>query len=395
MVDEQKITALLIEIAKIGKKHPNPPPLDKLFPFRHYFDENGVLLRDKLSENDGLWTRREILTRFLCLQSVLDQGTHIEGIRHFLAEVTNSLYEQEIRFLHKPIDFFREIGISVDELIQKHESAKKIYAPNWAMVNQTNANKFNLLRIDKNDSKQVVNYAVHRWGVPLIVPYLLEKDLQKSGKTSGEPLVDHLESFASAEVMSQEMKDNERYGLGKAIGDKAAHLFAKWYVHSFELVKRKSDTWGKYSYELPFDSNVGRVLLRTGILFKLATMLDYQNADIIQLGGGKKGTHYLRVTNLRGMKPTLIVPDSTLGKRYLDVMKTHFGQRKKIIEIQRLPNVLLINSGYAIAELDDGIIHIGTTYCLNTESPKCEKCPINKLCEGHQRQPEFINDYRT
>jgi len=27
--------------------------------------------------------------------------------------------------------------------------------------------------------------------------------------------------------MSQEIKDNERYGLGKAIGDKAAHLFAK------------------------------------------------------------------------------------------------------------------------------------------------------------------------
>jgi len=40
------------------------------------------------------------------------------------------------------------------------------------------------------------------------------------------------------------MKDDERYGLGKAIGDKAAHLFAKWYVHCFELAKRKDDTWG-------------------------------------------------------------------------------------------------------------------------------------------------------
>jgi hypothetical protein len=33
--------------------------------------------------------------------------------------------------------------------------------------------------------------------------------------------------------MSQELKSNERYGLGKAIGDKACHLFAKWAVSRF------------------------------------------------------------------------------------------------------------------------------------------------------------------
>jgi hypothetical protein len=176
--DISKLTELLVKIAEVGRKNPKPPTIAKLFPFRHYFDESGSLLRDKLSENDGLWTRREVLTRFLFLQAVLDQGTHIDGIRHFLTEVTNSLYEKEIRFLHKPIDFFRELGISVDELIQKHESIKKIYAPDWAKENQSNASKFNLMRIDKNDSKQVLNYAVHRWGVPLVVPYLLEQDLK-------------------------------------------------------------------------------------------------------------------------------------------------------------------------------------------------------------------------
>ena len=395
MIYEPELTELLVSIAEVGKQNPDPPQIVKLFPFRHYFDGNGVLLRDKLSENDGLWTQREILTRFLFLQAVLDQGTHIEGIRHFLTEVTNSLYEKEIRFLHKPIDFFRELGISVDELIQKHESIKKIYAPDWAKENQTNASKFNLMRIDKNDSKQVLNYAVHRWGVPLVVPYLLEQDLKKCGKTSNEPLVEHLEKFASAESMSNEMKDDERYGLGKAIGDKATHLFAKWYVHSFGLAKRSGDTWSKYSYELPFDSNVGRVFLRTGILLKFATLEDYQKADIIQLDGGKKGTHYLRVTNIRGMKPTLIDPDCTLGRHYIEVMKTHFGQRKRIIEIQRLPNALLIDTDYAIGDLDDGIIHIGTTYCRNHETPNCKKCPINKLCLGYQKQRDLIDDYRT
>ena len=395
MKDEQKLTELLVKIAEIGKQHPSPPLIADVFPFRHYFDGNGVLLCDKLSENDGLWTRREILTRFLFLQAVLDQGTHIEGIRHFLKEITNSLYKKEIRFLHKPIDFFRELGISVDELIQKHESVKKIYAPNWAKENQTKESRYSVMTFDGKASKQVVNYAVHRWGVPLAVPYLLEKDLEKCGKMSSEPLVEHLEHFVSAEIMSQEMKDDGRYGLGKAIGDKAAHLFTKWYVHSFGLVKRKDDTWSKYSYELPLDSNVGRVLWRTGILLNLATMQDYQEADIVQLDGGKKGTHYLRVTNIRGMKPTLIANDSALGIRYINIMKTYFGQRKKIIEIQRLPNALLIDTNYAIGDLDDGIVHIGTKYCLNQESPKCKECPISQLCAGYQKHSEWIVSYRT
>ena len=390
-----KITKLLVKIAEVGQKNSAPPSLNKLFPFRHYFDKNGALLHDKLSENDGLWTRREVLTRFLFLQAVLDQGAHIEGVRRFLAEVTDNLYEKEIRVLHKPIDFFREIGISVDALLSKHESVKSVFAPMWAKENQSTESRYSVMTFDGKASKQVLNYAVHRWGVPLVVPYLLEKDLQKIGKESSEPLVEYLENFASAEIMSQEIKDHERYGLGKAIGDKAAHLFAKWYVHSFGLVKRSDETWGKNSYELPLDSNVGRIFLRTGILLKLATMQDYQKADIIQLDGGKKGTHYLRVTNIRGMKPTLIASDSELGTRYLGVMKTHFGQRKRIIEIQRLPNALLIDTDYAIGDLDDGIIHIGTNYCLNTESPKCKTCPINKLCEGYQKHSEWITDYRT
>ena len=50
---------------------------------------------------------------------------------------------------------------------------------------------------------------------------------------------------------------------------------------------------------------------------------------------------------------------------------------------------------YAIGDLDNGIVHIGTTYCLNHEVPKCKKCPNNKLCEGYQKQPELISDYRT
>ena len=137
MTNEQKLTELLIKIAEAGRQNPSPPQIANLFPFRHYFDGNSTLLRDKLSENDGLWTRREIVARFLFLQAVLDQGAHIEGVRQFLAEVTNNLYEQEIRFLHKPIDFFREIGIAVDTLLSQHESVKNAFASIWAKENQS------------------------------------------------------------------------------------------------------------------------------------------------------------------------------------------------------------------------------------------------------------------
>jgi len=284
MNDERKLTELLVKIAAVGKQNPSPPLIADLFPFRHYFDANGVLLRDKLSENDGLWTRREILTRFLYLQAVLDQGPDIVGIRQLTKDVTNLLYTKEIRILHRPLDFFKEVGISVDEIGQTHEAIKLLRAVDWAKENKSKPERYNLFM---DNTKQVLGYAVYRWGVPLAVPYLLEKDLKVNGKESSEPLVDYLEGYSSSEMMSQAMKDHERYGLGKAIGDKAAHLFAKWYVHTFALSRRTDIAWSGLSYELPLDSNVGRVLFRTGFLLELATHNDYEKWDVIQVGKGR------------------------------------------------------------------------------------------------------------
>jgi len=395
MADINKCKELLLNIAEVGKKNPSPPHIQDLFPFRYYFDKNGILIKEKLSENDGLWTRREILTRFLFLQSVLDQGPDIIGIRHFLKDVTNSLYQKEVRFLHRPLDFFKELGISVDEILQKHENIKQSRASIWAKENKSSAGRYNLFM---DNSTQVLGYAVYRWGVPLAVPYLLEKDLQKENKQSNEPLVDYLESYNSSELMSNAMKDNQRYGLGKAIGDKAAHLFAKWYVHTFELSKRNDISWGKLSYELPFDSNAGRVLFRSGFLLEVASLKDYQNWEVIQLNGGKGGEHYIRVTNIRGNKTESISIESDIGNNYKEITTQHLKTRKRLpskIEIQQAPNAFLKNTKYSIGDLDDGLIHIGTRFCFNHETPKCNECPINKFCVGYQKQSELISDYRT
>jgi len=393
-MDKSKCEKLLLKIAEIGRLHESVPLIQDLFPFRHYFDDSGNIITNQLSENDGLWTRREILTRFLFLQAVLDQGPDILGIRQLLRDVTNNLYQKEVRFLHKPLDFFKEVGISVDEILQNHERIKNIRSEKWAIENKSTANRYNLFM---DNSKQVLGYAVYRWGVPLAVPYLLEKDLQRNNEISTEPLVDFLESFISSEIMSREIKDNLRYGLGKAIGDKATHLFAKWYVHTFNLCKNPNHSWSNNSFELPFDSNVGRVLFRTGYLLELATLNDYENWSVIQKNAGKGGKHYIRVTNLRG-KSVQNNTDETFKEDYQNIAVNYLKTKKRSpqnIEIQQTFNVFLKDTNYGIGHLDDGMIYIGTNFCRNHDVPLCENCPINTLCEGFNNKKELIDEYRT
>lgn len=397
MDTEEKIKRskhLILEISKIGQKHATVPLLQDLFPFKYYFD-NKDLKRNELDEIDGLWTRREILTRYLLVSAVLDQGPDLEGVRLLLKNVVDSLYEKEIRIFHKPIDFFKELGISIDEILEKHDSIKKIRADDWAKSNKSNPNKYNLFTDRTN---QVLGYAVYRWGVPLSVPHLLEKDLHKNKKESTEPLVEYIESWDSSEIMSQQIKDNERYGLGKAIGDKAGHLFAKLYIHTFGIGKRKNNSFGPLSYELPLDSNIGRVLFRSGFWLEWAKLEEYEKWDVIQKKGGKGGKDYIRVTNIRGQKSDVASSNITLMDTHRIIatsyLKTHSRSPQKV-EIQQIHNSLLYNTNYGIGDLDDGLIYIGTNFCLNHDAPKCSDCPINSLCVGYKKQPKWISDYRT
>lgn len=377
---------LLTTIAKIGRKHFTKPDIHLIEPFNHFFDKNKKLILNDLDKQDGPWTRRELITRFLLLNAVLDQGPDIEGLRQLLIRVTNELYQREVRILHRPLDFFKELGISIDKICTVHEGIKKVRAPIWAKENQSNPKKYNLFM---DNSKQVLNYAVFRWGVPLSVPLILEKD--------GKTLIDYLEQFNSAELMSKEIKDNKRYGLGKAIGDKAGHLFAKWYVCSFTLARRQDKGWQNLSFELPFDSNAGRIFFRTGFLLNWANIKDYIKWEVVQKGKGKGGLNYIRVTNIRGKKSNVALKDKDLFERYKTICSEYFNTKKrpKTIEIQQIPNALLLDTDYGIDELDNGLIYIGTNYCLNHENPKCEDCPIKKLCEGYKNNSDLIQNYRT
>ncbi len=388
---------LVKAIALVGRNRPSSPILRNIEPFRHFFLPGGKLDYKRLDERDGACTCRELLLRFLVLNAVIDQGPDIVGVRKLLTDVTNELYLNEIRFLHRPSSFFEELGIAIDHMLDKHQSIKKLRAATWAAENRSNPRRYNLFM---DNSKQVLHYAVSRWGVSLALPLLLERDsdLEERRPTI---LVDYLESWKSAEEMSQQLKDNERYGLGKTIGDKACHLFAKWMVSSFRLSRRSEPEWGDFSFEVPYDSNAGRVLWRTGFLLKWASEQDYIRQAVVQRGAGKGGANYIRVTNIRGMGTSRSLPTG-LEAVYADIVVNHLKTNQRAprkVQIQRIQHAYLKSSSstanLTAANFDDGLVHIGTNYCFNHSEPICKKCPIKRLCEGYQSNRRLIENYRT
>ena len=385
---------LIRAIAEVGRDNPLSPPLGEIRPFQSFLDADGKLDAARLDERDGGCTRRELVARLLLLCAVLDQGPDIAGVRLLLTRVLNRLYESEIRILHRPLDFFRELNVSAEEIMKRHRHVKAERKDEWAQINQSSPEKYNLF---VDGAKQVLNYAVFRWGVPLALPHILEK---RAGEGRGAvALLDHLEQFESAEAMSREIKDNEQFGLGKAIGDKACHLFAKWMVSTFHLTRKTGDAWGPLSFEIPYDSNAGRVLWRVGYFLRWADEEDYAKRRVIQRVAGKGGKHYIRVTNIREMKSEreeLLAPE--FMDDYAEICTKHLRTHKKRPqkpEIQRLQHVFLMREGLGAAEFDDGLIHVGRNFCLNHEAPNCKSCPLRKHCEGRSSRPDLITEYRT
>jgi len=385
---------LVRAIAQVGRENPPRPALEEVEIFSHYFDP-GTGLPLELDRRDGACTRQDLLMRYLLLNAVLDQGPDSEGVRRLLVEVTNDLYRREVRFLHKPEAFFQELGIAVDHITAVHDLLKEQRAEKWAEANQSSPSKYNLFL---DGAQQVLNYAVFRWGTPLAVPLLLTRDEQDETRRP-EVLSHYIEQWDSAEVMSKQLKEHPRYGLGKAIGYKASHLYAKWIVHTFRLVRREDLGWGSYSFEIPFDSNAGRVLFRTGFFLEWATLEEYERWEVLHSGKGKEGTTYIRVTNIREKGSTRAKRDSRLFEIYCDLCYHHLRVLKgtpRTVQIQRIPLVFLLEEGlYTAGDLDDGLMYIGTHYCYNHAEPDCPHCPIRHICRGFQEDRSLITEYRT
>lgn len=383
------IKELLFEISKIGRINGKSirPLLNDIEPFEYFFDDEDEVIISDLSKRDGGSNRRELLTRALLVQAVLDQGPDSKGIKILFKNVVNEIYRNEIRIFHKPIDFFKELGIAVEEIIDEHKDIKEL-RKEWAEKNLKKTNSYNLYL---DGTKQTLQYAISRWGVPLILPILLKEH-------KGESLCDYIEGRDSAEIFSRKLKSHTKYGLGKSIGNKACHLFVKWYIDSYNLCARNGDSWGKWSYELPFDSNAGRVLFRVGIISFFFTFEELIENNVIQPNKGKiEGTDYIRVTNLRGNKTNRNLEKLNFDlyiKIATEVLMVN-KRNPRTLKFQHIPNLLLYDTEFSIGNLDDGLMYIGLNYCFNEQSPNCEDCPINDLCIGCKEKEELITKYLT
>jgi adenine-specific DNA glycosylase len=142
-------------------------------------------------------------------------------------------------------------------------------------------------------------------------------------------------------------------------------------------------------------------LWRAGFLLACASQDDYEKMDVIQRNKGKRGKHYIRVTNVRGMTVTRKLPDAWIkahAELCIEHLKTHSRAPKKVV-IQKLLSAVLLatraENNCVPAEVDDGLMHIGTSYCFNTDKPLCSKCPIQKLCCAGQGARSLITKFAT
>ncbi len=389
------VREILILAGGVGRDYPTTTELLQVRPLTPFFQLGGSLDVCRLGDLDGECTRRELLARFLILSAVLDQGPDIIGVRLLAKKVTDRLYEADIRFLHEPESFFENIATVLSIVDEANEEVSGERAEDWAADNQSTAGKYNLFL---DNSRQTLNYVVFRWGTPLSLP-MLQRQAAAEEPYAAEAFCRFLWSFPSAEEMSRQVKDHRRFGLGKCIGDKAAHLFAKWAVSTFAVLKKDDPAWGGLSYEIPLDSNVGRVLWRTGCLLEWADEEDYEKKTVIRPGQGKGGTDYIRATQIRGMKATAALPEE-VEDTYRSACCDYLCCNKRpprTIQIQRLINAYLLvyGAGASVANVDDGLIHIGTHYCWNHSEPACDSCPLRDVCRAAQGEAPLIENYRT
>jgi len=386
---------VLRAIAAAGKGHHARPDLAGIEPFKGYF-RGGGLDAAALDERDGGVTRREALARFLVLSCVVDQGPDIVGVQRLVAETTNLLYRKEVRLFHRPLDFFEHLHISLDGIDSVHALVKKDRAARWAAENDSSKGRYNLFV----ESSQTLGYAMFRWGAPLGLAYLAVKEAERGGREPATALLDYLKSHRSAEQMSKQLKEHRKFGLGKAIGDKAAHLLGKWTVHSYPLLRDDAKpAWDPWAYEVPFDSNAGRVLYRTGLLSRWGRPKDYKSRQALQPGKGKAGKTYLRVTNLRGIHSKAAASEPRIAEANTALCTKHLAthsKRPQKVEVQRIPSIVsLIDGTYTPGDIDDGLIRIGTKWCFNHDMPKCGECPLRTVCAAANGERNLITEVST
>ena len=376
-IGREEARELVTVAAEVGEAHPRRPEVDSV----------AAVDRDD----------PEVVARYLLLNAVLDQGPDIAGVRQLLRTALDRLYAEGLDVLGDPSSFFANLPHAATVLDDVHDEVKRTRAVEWARGTDRDASNYSVFffqtMFGSRATDRVSWYLLARWGSPLLLFWRLE--------AAGTTFREFLEGAESAELMGERVKKHDEFGIDKAIGDKAFHLFAKWYVDEFDLVSdanRGRPGWDTYSYELPLDGNVGRVLFRTGWFQEWIEQSTLEDEAVeYDARGPNDDKHYLRVTNVRRTRTdeSRSGPyDSTYERIVVDHLRTKTA-RYRTHEVQHMLNVLAFEAGVDLAAVDDGLLHVATTYCSNSDDPDCAGCPLREVCVGHRRNRSLVTDFRT
>ena len=291
--------------------------------------------------------------------------------------------QKKILFLHSPSLFFKNIDTVFNVVKNIHEEVKRDRALIWAKIQKTTPNRYNLFL---QNSKQISSYVLGRWGPPLaIIQILMNNKKSLSGLFKDQE---------SAELLSYFIKSDEFYGMGKAIGNKATHLLVKWLVYTYGLIESNDPKWSQNSYELPFDSNAGRVLFMTGFFHRFLPSLHTEEGRKNILNYIKdEDKYFMYITQAFRGRYIEIDLDEDTDKQAKILLKKHLGISPRKIQVQHMINYLSCLLGCKIGSIDDGLMHIGTTYCINRGNQNCKACEIRNECTGKNNEERKTRFY--
>lgn len=313
---------------------------------------------------------KELLTNFLYLNAVMDQGRDSLGVKELLIRVTNEAYSNNIRFLHNPDNFFKNPRFFTETLSDEHKQVKQ-YRSKVLMISG-----YSLFGTKINP------YTMYRWGTVM----LCLKKLYEDNKT----LLSYIMGARRANSITDLIRNDDEYGLGNAIGFKACKLLTKWIIHTFPIIESTDPKWDQNSYEIPLDSNVGGVFMRSGLLFLFTNAKElWESRCWIKQNNGRVNLSAQRLNDLKITKNTAI--ENELN----EILKRWSLRRRNLMKAL---NAFILklnkrNIKATIGQLDDGFIYIGRNFCKRESKPLCNKCPLKNLCLANKKEHLLKTQY--
>ena len=362
-IDPKTGEEIIYIIANTGKRHFGIHDVSRAKPI------NPILKKIKLGKSLAE-KEKDLIANFLYLNTVMDQGRDPEGVRDLLVRVTNISYRNNIRFLHNPNYFFKNPSFFSRILREEHQKVKK------------ERTKILKIRAYSLFDTKINPYTMHRWGtVMLCLKKLIEARMS---------LLSFMKSARRANKVPNLIRNDAEYGLGNAIGYKATRLLIKWLIHTFGIIKGDDLLWGKNSYEIPLDSNVGGIFMRSGLLFLFATEDElWQSNCWIRQRNGRVNLSAQRLNDLRIKGNSFIIND-------LNKVLRKWGVRKK--NMMKVINAFILRLerkgiDISIGQLDDGFMHIGQNFCKNERLPLCIRCPLSGICIANNKESLLKRQY--